>query len=567
MAPADTLVMLLGLGVLLAAARLLGEVARRFNQPSVLGEILAGILLGPTLLGQLIPEWTGFLFPSSGPPAVALQGLSTLAIVLFLLVAGMEVDLSTVWRQGKSALSVGAVSLLFPFSLGFAVASFFPSFFGRGPEASPLIFALFFATALSISALPVIAKILMDLNLYRSDLGMLVVATAVVNDLTGWLVFSVILGMSGSGGPRHFAVGVTIGLTLAFVIFMLTAGRWIIHRVLPWVQAHSSWPGGVLGFAVTLALLGAAFAEWIGIHAIFGAFLLGVAVGDSSHLREHTRATLNQFVSFIFAPLFFASIGLRLDFAAHFDGPLTLLVLLIACTGMIVGCRLGAHFARIESREAWALSFAMNARGAMEIVLGLLALEFRLIEERMFVSLVLMAMATSMMSGPLIKRVLRHKMPRRFFQYIRAGGFLRRLSAADRWKAIREMSVPLSKITGIGAEEIVQAVSVREETMPTGLSRGLAVPHARLPGLTAPEICVGLSPAGIDFDAQDGEPCHAIFLILSPMTDDGTTLEVFADIIRTFQAQDLLPTILGAASYSEFLAAVRSGKPLSAQTG
>jgi Kef-type K+ transport system membrane component KefB len=152
------------------------------------------------------------------------------------------------------------------------------------------------ATALSITALPVIAKTLMDLNLYRSDLGMLVVAAAVFNDLVGWIIFAVILGMLGTGAAHTLSIGQTIWLTLGFALGMLTVGRWLIHRILPWIHAHLSWPGGVLGFALSLALVSAAFTEWIGIHAIFGAFLAGVAGDQASAERT---ATIEQFVSFI----------------------------------------------------------------------------------------------------------------------------------------------------------------------------------------------------------------------------------------------------------------------------
>jgi Kef-type K+ transport system membrane component KefB len=163
----------------------------------------------------------------------------------------------------------------------------------------------------------------------------------------------------------------------------------------------------VLGFALSLTLFGAAFTEWIGVHAIFGSFLVGIAIGDSSHLREQIRAVINQFVSFIFAPLFFASIGLKLNYAANFDWLLTLIVVVIACVGKILGCGVAARSSGMAAAEAWAIGFGMNARGAMEIILALLALQYGVISERVFVALVVLALVTSMMSGPMIQRALR----------------------------------------------------------------------------------------------------------------------------------------------------------------
>src|SRR5690606_11895327 len=159
----------------------------------VLGEIAAGLLLGPTVLGTLAPEWMAWLFPESGPNAVLLEGLSTLGVALFLMVAGMEMDPSTVWQPGRIALTVGPAGHV----ASFAVAWLAPQALGRESDTSALIFALFFATALSISSLPVIAKTLMDLNLYRSDFGMVIISAAIYNDLLGWIIFAIILGMMG----------------------------------------------------------------------------------------------------------------------------------------------------------------------------------------------------------------------------------------------------------------------------------------------------------------------------------------------------------------------------------
>lgn len=547
----------LALGLLLASARILGEMAKRFNQPSVLGELLAGILWGPTVFGALAPAWSRWLFPAEGGAALAMDGLMTLAITLFLLVAGLEVDLSSIWRQGRTAIHVGIAGIVAPFAVGFAAAWFFPGLMGYDGSVAPYLFALFMATALSISALPVIVKTLMDLNIYRSDLGMLVVAAAVFNDLVGWIIFAVILGLLGTSA-QMFSVGGVIGLTLLFAVGMLTAGRWLIDRLLPWIHAHASWPGGVLGFALSLTLIAAAFTEWIGIHAIFGAFLAGVALGDSRHLRERTRATIEQFVSFIFAPLFFASIGLKVNFLAHFDLLLVVVVLLIACLGKVLGCGLAGQLSGMGRREAWALGFGMNARGAMEIILGLLALKYGLIGERLFVALVIMALVTSLLSGPLLQRILRLRKARRFSDFLTSRTYLARLKAASRTEAITELAAAAAGPAGIEAGEIADSALIREQMMATGVGNGVAVPHARLRGLERPVVAFGRSGAGIEFDAPDGRPAQLIFLLLTPVHDEGAQLELLADIARTFRQEELRQKALTVGSFTEFLALVRS---------
>ncbi len=556
---AEIVVLFLSLGVLLATARLFGEVARKLNQATVLGELLAGIFLGPTVLGALFPEAVQWLFPREGSVAIALDGLTTVAISLFLLVAGMEVDLSSMWRQGRAAIAVSISGIILPFSVGFAVALLAPDWIGHEPGPDPLLYALFFAAAMSISALPVIAKTLMDLDIYRSDLGMIVVAAAVFNDLIGWLTFALILGLAGMAGLHTaWPIGWTLVMTLGFTAAVLVAGRWAVHRSLPWIQAHTAWPGGVLGLALALGLLGAAFTQWIGVHAVFGAFLVGVAIGDSSHLREQTRSIIHQFVSFIFAPLFFASVGLKLDFVANFDVWLTVVVMVIACAGKILGCGLAARWGGIARREAWAIGFAMNARGAMEIIFGLLGLQVGLIRERMFVTLVVVAMATSMMSGPLIQKILRLTRARRLSDFMAGRAFVADLVGDTTGEAVGELSAAVSLATGLDARMIAARVLERESQGPTGLGDGVAVPHARLEEIRSPVVGVGLSRGGVDFNAPDGSPANLIFLILTPRDDDGAQVEILADIARTFRSDEVRQRAVEVRSFTEFLALVRT---------
>ncbi len=552
-------VLFLALGVTLAAARALGEIARGFRQPAVLGEILAGIVLGPTVLGALLPGGMQVLFPAAGPAAQFLSGFHTVAIALFLLGAGMEVNFSSVVRQGRAAISISVLGLVAPFALGFAAGWLAPPLFGAEPDSSRLVFALFFAAALSISALPVIVKTLMDLNLLRTDLGVLVVAAAMFQDLVGWLVFALVLGLM-STAPGALAVGETVLLTLGFVAAMLTAGRWVVHRTLPWIHAYTAWPGGVLAFSFSLAFLCAAFTEWIGIHAIFGAFIAGVVIGDSTHLREQTRATIDQFVSNIFAPLFFASLGLRVDFLASFHPAVVLAVLGIAIAGKLLGCRLGGWLARMPARDSWAIGFAMNSRGAVEIILATVALQAGLIRERLFVALVVMALVTSMMSGPLMQWVLRRPTARRVADFLGARTFRHRVAARTAEEAIAELAPAAAEAAGLPVPVVRDAVQARELLMSTALGNGVAVPHARLPGLARPVVCVGLSGSGVEFDAADRQPAHLIVLLLTAQDDEGAQLELIADVARIFSRAEMRQAAQRAETFTQFLALLRTGQ-------
>jgi len=392
---------------MLALGRLMAEVARKFKQPAVVGEIIAGVILGPTVLGMIAPGWFDVLFPKIGNSTLALDGFTRVAVVLLLFIAGLEVDLHIVFQQGKQALSTSFFGLIIPFFLGFIIPFLFPAFFGDTGGTDLLLFSLFMGTAMSISALPVIVRIMMDLKLFKTRVGMLVVASAMVDDLIGWMIFSVILGLIGKG--RDISIGYTILLTLSFAILMLTLGRGLLNRVLPWVNKKMAWPGGLLSLSMALCFLGAAFTEFIGIHAVFGAFMIGVALGDSEHLSEKAKEIVHQFINNIFAPLFFVSIGLKVNFLINFDPWITLVIIVIAFAGKLIGCGFGARLGGFSRNESLAAGFGMNARGAMEIILGLLALESGLINETIFVSLVIMALVTSISSGPLMEWALGRK--------------------------------------------------------------------------------------------------------------------------------------------------------------
>jgi Kef-type K+ transport system membrane component KefB/mannitol/fructose-specific phosphotransferase system IIA component (Ntr-type) len=547
------------LGVLLAAARLLGEVTKKLGLTSVLGEILAGVLLGPSCLGAIAPELWQSVFPLTGSNASVLQGLTSISIVLFLLLAGMEVDLSAVWRQGKTVLVISAAGIIVPFVVGSSIAAAFPAFLGVGKNGNTLVFALFWGTALSISALPVIARTLIDLNLYRTVLGMIVIPSAVLQDLVGWCVFAVILSMIGVS--PHFTTAETLGLAILFAVFALTIFRKLLNRLLPLIQAHWTWPGGIIGFGVAAALLAAAFTEWIGIHGLFGAFLVGIALGDSKHMSEQTRFAFASFISYFFAPLFFASIGIGLDFRAHFDFPLVLVVIVIASLGKIAGTLIGGKLGGLSRRDSLAIGYAMNSRGAMEIILGLAALKYGVVSEKTFVALVVMAVVTSLMSGPLIKHALHLKRRPSFANYVRPRAFCRFKESISRNQMMGELVAAIADTLGktIDSSAALEAVLKREDVLPTGIGNGVAIPHARIEGITEPHLAVGISEQGIDFDAPDGKPARLIFLLLVPISSDELPLQIMADIAETFSDEKICRRALAVGNFTEFLALVKLG--------
>ncbi len=552
----EVMTMFLALAVLLGTAKLAGELMQKLGQPSVLGEILAGILLGPTLLGHFRPQIYAALFPSTGAMPIVLETVTTIGVVFFLLTAGLEIDLRSIFRQGKSALLVSFFGVIIPFALGFAAAGAFPRFLGAEAGASRLIFALFVGTALSISALPVIAKILMDLNLIRTEMGTVVMSSAMFDDLVGWILFSMILGMMNAGSHSFGGVKRTILLVAAFTLLALTVVRWLIDKILPFIQAHTSWPGGVLGFIFTLTLAGAAFAEFAGIHAVFGAFITGIAVGESTHLRKRTSEHIHSIVTNVFAPFFFASIGLRTNFVSNFNLGITATVIGVACLGKLLGAGWGAHLGGMDRRTSWGVGLAMNARGAMEMILGLLALQAGLIRETMFVALVVMALFTSLVSAPAIHFLLRRRRVLTLKDTVTTKLFLPAMKFRTKDEALQHMCEVAADAVSNAPERFLRLVLERERVVPSGWENSLAVPHARVGGLPHPIVVIGKSEAGIDFDARDGKLSRLIILILTG--DNQAQHDLLGDAGEMFSRKEAIDQVLEASTFVELVAALNA---------
>ena len=548
--------MFLALAVLLGGAKLAGGLAQKFGQPSVLGEIVAGILLGPSFLGMIEPRWYPMLFPKTGAFPLVLSVVANIGVVLFLLTAGIEVDLTSVFRQGKSALLVSSFGVLVPFVVGTAAAGIFPVFLGKEAGADREIFALFVGTALSISALPVVAKILMDLNLLRSDVGMLVLSSAMFDDLVGWILFSLVLGMMRAGSASFSQIRHTILLTFAFVVVMLTVGRWLIHKALPHIQAHTPWPGGVLAFIFTLTLASAAFTEFAGIHAVFGAFIMGIAIGDSSHLRKRTREHIHEIVTNVFAPLFFVSIGLQANFVTNFSLSLVTILFAVACVGKILGVGWGARLGGLDRRTSWVAGLAMNARGAMEIILGLLAIQSGLIKDRMFVALVLVALITSLIAAPSVNFLVERRRTVHLTDYLSSKLFIQNLRGRTHVEVIREMCHLASEAIHDSTDRLFPIIWNRELVSGSGRAHGVAVPHLRVSGIEKPVIVVGIHRDGVDFDSGNGGRVHLIMLILTG--DNQSQIDLLGESGRLFRREEAVEQALAAESFVEFMAAVNA---------
>jgi len=396
----------------------------------------------------------------------------------------------------------------------------------------------------------------MDLNLLRSEMGTVIMSSAMFDDLVGWILFSMVLGMMNpeahsGGGVKH-----TILLVFLFAGLTLTVGRWLIDKMLPFIQAHTSWPGGVLGFIFTLTLSGAAFTEYAGIHAVFGAFIVGIAIGESTHLRKRTSQHIHEIVTNVFAPFFFASIGLRTNFVSNFNLGLTLTVIAVACVGKIFGAAWGARLGGMDSRSSWAVGLAMNARGAMEMILGILALQAGLIREQMFVALVIMALFTSLVSAPSIHALVSRRRSITLKDVVTSKLFIPNLEVNTRHGVLKQMCELAADEVSNSPDRFMRILLERERIVASGWDNQLAIPQARINGLTRPLVVVGRSQAGIDFDARDGKPARLIIMILTG--DNQSQHGLLADASSLFSNREAIDQALEANSFVELVAALNA---------
>jgi len=269
MGHSDLILFFLQIGCMLAIALLFGKLLHKLHQPIILGELIGGIVLGPTVLGTLAPSIFEWLFPPIGATVVVRDALLKLGMLFFLFSAGLEIDLSRVQQKRISIILTSLFGIALPFFLGFLSVLFFADLWDMNGNVGRLIFALFMGTALSISALPVIVRILSDLNLLQTDLGVVIVSSATVNDLIGWSLFAVVLSTVVPYGIPGTSLSISLILVIAFFVVVLTLGRWGGQLILNWLKPHLTWTGGFIGVMIVLMLFIAAIAEAMGIHAIF----------------------------------------------------------------------------------------------------------------------------------------------------------------------------------------------------------------------------------------------------------------------------------------------------------
>ncbi|MCI0410407.1 MAG: cation:proton antiporter, partial [Acidobacteria bacterium] len=396
----DLSILFLQLIVIIAVARWVGALFRRMGQPAVVGEMVAGILLGPSFLGMLLPSAQSFVFPPGSLGALKL--LSEIGVILFMFIVGIDLDLGHFRRKADAAVLVSHASIVVPLFLGVGLCLFlYPRL---APSGVPFLgFALFTGTAMSITAFPVLARILAERSLTRTRLGSTALACAAVDDATAWCLLAVVVAIVRASGFAGSLL--TVASTAAFAgVMLLLVKPWLARRV-----DTGAWSGTgsktLLAVVLTFLLTSSLITEIIGIHALFGAFLAGVVMPAREEFRRFLRERLESFSSVFLLPLFFASTGLRTEVGLLGDAKEWLLcatIVAAAIVGKLGGSSVAARAAGIPWRESLALGTLMNARGLIELIALNVGYEMGVLSPRVFTMMVLMALITTCMTGPLL---------------------------------------------------------------------------------------------------------------------------------------------------------------------
>ncbi|MCF2491384.1 cation:proton antiporter [Dyadobacter sp. CY347] len=391
-------ILLLQIMTIILVARLFGWLCKSIGQPTVIGEIAAGIFLGPSLLGMYFPEFSTFLFPVQS--LGNLQFLSQVGLILFMFIIGMELDLKVLKTKAQEAIVISHASIILPFALGVGLAFYIYQQFA--PDGiSFLSFSLFIGIALSITAFPVLARIVQERGLSRTKLGMMVITCAATDDITAWCILAAVIAIVKAG---DFISSVyTIILAAGYVLFMLK----VLKPVLKRLGDHYSYREGltkpVVGIFFLVLIFSSYCTEIIGIHALFGAFMAGVIMPANQSFRNLFIEKVEDVSMVLLLPLFFVFTGLRTQIGLLNDPYLwqvTGLIILLATTGKFIGSAVAARFVNQSWRDSLIIGSLMNTRGLMELVVLNIGYDIGVLSPEIFAMMVIMALATTCMTGP-----------------------------------------------------------------------------------------------------------------------------------------------------------------------
>ncbi|MER9222500.1 cation:proton antiporter [Mesorhizobium sp. M0644] len=394
--------------LLLLVGRGLGEVLQRYGQPAIMGQLIGGILLGPSLFGWLWPSAQHLIFPSDPAQKGMIDAVSQLGILMLLLLTGMETDLRLVRRVGAACFSISATGIVVPFICGFALAQFLPDAL-LADATQRTVAGLFLGTALSISSVKIVAMVVREMNFMRRNLGQVIISSAIIEDTIGWLIIAVTFGIATNGRLQFAPLVTTIAAVALFMVFSFTIGRRLVFTLIRWTNDQFRSEFAVITMILIIMGVMALITNMIGVHTVLGAFVAGILVGESPILSSHIEGQLRGVITALFMPIFFGMAGLSADLTVLADPTLAMLtgaLVVIASIGKFGGAFIGAKLAGMSFREAIAVGSAMNARGSTEVIVASIGLSMNILSHNLFTMIVTMAVITTLAMPPMLRWAL-----------------------------------------------------------------------------------------------------------------------------------------------------------------
>lgn len=410
----EILKLLIQISVLLVSARLMGELSQRVGQPAVLGEILAGIVLGPSLLGNLLPFIQGWIIPASELQINLLEVITLIGAMFLLLITGLETDLLLIRHHLKKALSAAFGGLVLPFTVGYIFSFYIPDHL-LIDSTQRIIFGLFLATAISLSAIPVIAKVLIDLKLIRRDIGQITIAAGMIDDTIAWILLSIVLGLVGGETVNSGTIAYSFGKVILFVVISFLAGRLIAKYLVSFTLNKIFSRDKILTLIIAFTFILGAIAQAIRLEAVLGAFIAGIIFAQLPSIPKDAIEKVESTAFGIFAPIFFAGAGLKVNITELFQTDLLLIgaaLIIIAVLTKVIGAYAGSRlFTKTDHWTALSFGAGLNARGAIQIIVATIGLSFGILSQEIYSLIIITAVVTSLMAPVMLRWTLSHVKP------------------------------------------------------------------------------------------------------------------------------------------------------------
>lgn len=522
---ANIFYLLLQLSIIFILTNFVNSFLKKINQPTITGNLLVGIILGPTILGSFFPKIYNFIFPQNLVQVAMLDTLGWFGLFLVLLSTGIEVDFSSIWKQRKNALVISILDIIIPIVFSMAFIYFLPSRYFEFSD-NKFITSFFISVIMTISALPIAIRALREVGIMKSDLGFLIISALTINDIIGWIVFTLLLSLFSM---KFFDWEIAIKIILytgIFTFLALNIGKKIVNWLfLKVINQDSDGVQGVLAVLISTGVVFGLITLEIGIHTLFGFFIAGIVAGDSPIFTKSARNTVHNFVYSIFASLFFVNIGLKINFFESFNLFLALFITFVGVAGRYLGAWIGSTLSKnIKYRNI--ISIAHTPGGEMHIVVSLIALSFGLLNKELFVAIVFAAILSSIINGPWLAIASKRFNYLESFEVLVYPGI--KLEAQYKEQAISKL-LDLLKLEYREAN-ILENVLDREDIVCSGLQNSIAIPKGNVEDETKTKIIYARLENPINWNSLDGKLTKNIFLILTSREEQENQIKVVKKI-------------------------------------